>query len=176
MRRGRCVAVLAGVLLASCGPAGPAPETPDAVAPKAAGPAPAAASAVAAGPRWRLESPAAGGAALVHAGADGREVLRLACRPDAPGLQAEVPGIVRVGSEDRLTLGAGAEPELAVFVVSMAGPDQGLRATGQAQPAFVAALAEGGEVRVSYGARQLSLPPPPRGAGAAFAARCAGGR
>ncbi|HVI34400.1 hypothetical protein [Phenylobacterium sp.] len=168
MRAGRCVAALAGLVLAACGPAAQAPATPETPEPKAAAPV------AVAEPRWSLETPAAGGAALVHADAGGREVLRVGCRPDRRELQAAVPGIARIGSEDRLTLGAGTE--LAVFVVSMAGPDQGLRATGQPQPGFVEGLAEGREVGVSYGARQLTLPGAPRDVAAAFAARCGGGR
>lgn len=168
MRPILCAAALAGLLLASCGPGAPEPQ---ASAPNAAPALPAPALPAPAEPRWTLETSATAGTALVRADAAGGEVLRVACRANPPELYAAVPGVQRIGSEDRLTLGAG--PELAVFVVSMDGPPEGLRATGQFQPAFIDALAAGRDVGVSYGARQMTLPPPPRETASAFAAKCA---
>lgn len=163
MRPSNCAAALVVFVLASCGPTAQKPKAPDRNA--------APVSVGKAEPRWNLENSATAGTSLVHSDAAGQEVLRVVCRFNPPELYAAVPGINRVGSEDRLTVGAGAE--LAVFVVSMEGPDRGLRATGQPQPEFVAALAAGREIGVSYGSRQLMLPAPTREIGTTFAARCA---
>ena len=162
MDRRTGAAALAVIALAACG-------RPDETIParKAATPDQ---PAVQTGPAWTLETSATAGTALVHQDAGGAEVFRLACRRGSPGLYAALPGLTRIDSEDRLTLGAG--DQLALFVVSMEGPAQGLRADGARDPAFLAALTRGGPIAASYGARQISLPPPPAEARAAFAAGC----
>lgn len=162
MDRRRGPAVLAVIALAACG----RPDETSSVRTAAAPDQPA----VQTGPAWTLETSATAGTALVHRDAGGAEVFRLACRRGPPDLYATLPGLTRIDSEDRLTLGAG--DQLAVFVVSMEGPAQGLRAEGARDPAFLAALTSGGPIAASYGARQVSLPPPPADARAAFAAGC----
>jgi hypothetical protein len=139
--------------------------------PPVAQPAPAAAPSeaqAADGRQWTLEPPAT----LVYAGADGAPVLRLTCRTGPPGLEAVLPGLTRIGSEDRLTLGVG--DTLATLVVSMEGPDTGLLATGQLQPELMAPLLAGRPVGISYGQSQLLLPAPARRLSEPFVKACGG--
>jgi hypothetical protein len=164
MDHGRWAASLAVIVLAACG------RPADTRRPAEPPPPPQVQSEALAGPSWTLQASAASGAALVHSDAAGEEVMRLACRRRPSDLYAALPGITRIDSEDRLTLGAG--DQLAVLVVSMDGPAQGLRAEGSRDPAFLAALAEGRPIAASYGARRILLPPPPAGVRTAFAAGC----
>lgn len=120
--------------------------------------------------QWTMQASATAGAAIVLTDEGGKEVFRLACRRSPADLYAAVPLLRRVGSEDRLTLGAG--DELAVLVVSMEGPEEGLRATGARQPAFVSALAEGRAISFAYGQRQITLPPLRLDVRTDFAAAC----
>ncbi|HEY8574414.1 hypothetical protein [Phenylobacterium sp.] len=120
------------------------------------------------GPGWNVE-PAGDGVALVRREASGAEAFRLVCLTSGE-LYAELPGLTRIGSEDRLTLGAG--DQLAVLVVSMDGPAQGLRATGAREAGFLESLGRGAPLAVSYSARQLAPGAPPAELRAAFVAAC----
>lgn len=156
----RLLAVLAAAALAACeAPPPPTDAGAETARPAVAQPRPA----------WTLETSAAG-VALIRREASGAEVFRLLC-PRSGDLYAELPGLTRIGSEDRLTLGAG--DQLAVLVVSMEGADQGLRATGARDPAFLAALSRGQPLAISYSSHQLALGAPPPDARAAFLASCA---
>jgi hypothetical protein len=137
-------------------------DPPPAKEPDAALPGPTA--------RWSLQASATSGSALVRFDETGAEVFRLACRRAPDGLYAEAPAVMRIGSEDRLTLGAG--DQLAVLVVSMEGPDQGLRAEGALQAEFIEALAAGRPLALSYGARQAAFGTVPSDTGSAFARAC----
>ena len=121
-------------------------------------------------PTWKLEVSATAGTALVHTGSDGVEVMRLACRRSPADLYAALPTFTRINSEDRLTIGVGEA--LSPLFVSMDGPDAGLTATGLPLPAMMEALLAGSSVGVSYGARQLTLPSPPRAISEAFVEAC----
>jgi len=163
MRASSIPVIVAVLVLAACErSAGPPPGDP-ATAPTTV---PAASKA-----GWRLEDSAASGVVLMNMDESGETLLRLACRRTPPGsLYAELPGFARIDSEDRLTIGAGGE--LAVLVVSMEGSAVGLRAEGQPQPKFVAAVAEGRPLAVSYGSRQISLGAPAQQDRSTFAAAC----
>jgi len=143
----------AAAALAGCGAE---PEARDASAP-------APSSAPPAVQPWSLE-----GQALVRR-EGGALVFRLVCVGGE--LQAELPGVARISSEDRLTLGAG--DQLAVLVVPMTGSDVGIRASGAREDAFIAALAHGAPIGASYGAQQLAFGTPAAEPRAQFLASCA---
>jgi len=141
----------AAAALAGCGAQ---PEARDASAP----------ATPAAEQPWTLE-----GAALVRR--EGRApVFRLVCA--GRELHAELPGVARISSEDRLTVGAG--DRLVVLVVSMEGAEQGIGAAGPHEPDFLAALAQGAPLAASYGARQMALGIPAAEPRAQFVAECHG--
>jgi hypothetical protein len=141
-----------------------------AVAPPAPASTPPPQAAAANEPTWKLQTSANAGATLVYTDAAGAELLRLACRRRPAGLDAALPTFTRIASEERLTIGVGEA--LATLVVSMAGPDTGLTATGQPQPALMAPLLDGKPIGVSYGARQMTLQPAPRRVSEAFVEAC----
>ena len=108
---------------------------------------------------------------LAFLDAGGVERLSLAC--DDGQMQVAVPGFQRIGSEDRLTVGAG--DEAFAFAADLEAPGEGIVAGGAADADLFARLARGEPVSAIYGrqtvgpleaAQPASLP--------AFAARCAG--
>lgn len=148
--RGRYVALVACVAAAACG------EAPEAVAPA---PAPPPVPAPAAG--WALQASAAG-TAIAWTDAAGAEVMRIACRPGGEALYAAVPQVARIGSEERLTVGAGEV--LATLVVPPDIPAGApVSGAGELPDGFVAALEDGGALAASYGAHPVGPLPPPEG-------------
>lgn len=118
---------------------------------------------------WDLQS-SGEGFALVLAGAD-RPAIRLFCPAGGKRLVVNVPGFRPIGSEERLSIGSGAEAA-ALVADSRGDPARGgVTGTG-AIPEDLQALV-GGPVSVSYGA-QRSGPHPaaPRALSSAFVAAC----
>ena len=112
---------------------------------------------------------APGHLAFVDAG--GVERLSLAC--DGGRMQVVVPGFERIGSEDRLTVGAG--DEAFAFAADLQAPGAGVVAGGAADADLLARLARGAPVSAIYGRQTVG---PLRAAEPAnlpaFAARCGG--
>lgn len=143
--------------LAACGPdAAPAPATPEAP------PIPS---------KPPLVQPPEAPARLAFVDVGGVERLSLAC--DDGQMQVAVPGFQRIGSEDRLTVGAGNEA--FAFAADLQAPGEGIVAGGAADADLLARLGRGEPVSAIYGrqtvgplqaARPATLP--------AFAARCGG--
>lgn len=146
--------------LAACG----REETSVPVAPEAP-----AAPAAPAGPPVPPKPPEAPDR-LAFVDAGGAERLTLAC--EGGQMQVTVPEFDRIGSEDRLTVGAGNEA--FAFVADLQAPGEGIIAGGAPEADMLARLARGEPVSAIYGqqtvgplraARPASLP--------AFAALCA---
>ena len=167
MSLARIAAVSAVIVLGACGrDSARAPETPQ---------PPPEPSIPAAPLSWGVQSSATAGTALVHADEAGVEVLRIACRRNPADLYVLAPKLTRVGSEERLTLGAGSE--LVTMVASPTTPEEApVEATGQLTPSFLDAVARGDRISVAYGATQFGpLPSVPDAVRAAFVAACRGG-
>ena len=124
---------------------------------------------------WTLQASAAAGAALIKTGQDGREELRIACRRDPADFWVLAGALTPIGSEERLSLGAGDE-----VVALVARPElraQGVEASGPVPAALLARLETGATVGVSYGAQTLRTTGPDPALAARFAAACrSGGR
>lgn len=108
---------------------------------------------------------------LAFVDAGGAERLALACADGR--MQVTVPEFDRIGSEDRLTVGAGNEA--FAFAADLQAPGEGIVAGGAPEADMLARLARGEPVSAIYGqqtvgplqaARPATLP--------AFAALCAG--
>ncbi|WP_334164661.1 hypothetical protein [Phenylobacterium sp.] len=118
--------------------------------------------------RWTMQASATAGAALVHADAEGREVLRIACRRNPQDLFV-ASAWLRGAGPVRLTIGEENFPLTAL-------PDAvGLSAAAPWPDRLPAALMAGGPVTVSLGRRADG----PHGApdartAAAFAIACRG--
>ena len=157
--RGPALIVLAGLALAGCQPA---PVAAPAPASKASG---AAHWAFGIGKNsvemaW-IADPATAEApiSLVCARGDGLMVVARAFRP--------------IGSEERLTLGAG-DDAFALVATNVADPEATLvRATGPADDALLTALASGRPISASYGAQRYGpIAAPPQALRRAFADTC----
>lgn len=142
MRRLILPAVLA---LAACDPAPPAPPAPE--------PAPAPAPAPAA---WAATSEG------VLAWVDEDEARRFALSCDAGVLRVHAPWLARIGSEDRLTVGAG--DEAFALVADLASPEAGVTASGPVPADFLARLARGEAIGLVYGAQPIGPVPAPEAA------------
>lgn len=96
---------------------------------------------------------------LVCARGDGIMVVARAFRP--------------IGSEERLTIGAG-DDAFALVAVNVADPDATLvRATGPADDALLTAIASGRPISASYGAQHFGpVEAPPQALRRAFADTC----
>lgn len=100
----------------------------------------------------------------------GVERLSLAC--DDGQMRVAVPGFQRIGSEDRLTVGAG--DEAFAFAADLQAPDEGIVAGGAADADLLARLARGEPVSAIYGRQTVGpLQAAQPDALPAFAARCA---
>ena len=71
----------------------------------------------------------------------------------AGALVIEAPGFEPIGSEDRLTLGAG--DEAFAFVADLAAPGPGVTASGRAEADLFARMARGEPVSAVYGAQRI---------------------
>jgi len=108
---------------------------------------------------WTLQASAAAGAALVHGGSGGPELLRIACRRNPPDLLVVAGTLRPVAGETVLDLGSGA------FSVSLTAdlsldPQAGVQAAGPIPAAFLAALEAGGALSVTYAGQTLKLAAP----------------
>ena len=107
---------------------------------------------------------------LAFVDAGGVERLSLAC--DGGQMRVAVPEFDRIGSEDRLTVGAG--DEAFAFAADLQAPGEGIVAGGAIDADLLARLARGEPVSAVYGRQTVG---PLRAALAAslpaFAARCA---
>jgi hypothetical protein len=170
----RLAASLGLFALAACGDDTPqgraAPAATQAVPAAQAAPAPAAAAQPIGG--WAMQASAAAGTALVHTADDGGEDLRVACRRNPAELWVSAPRLRRIGSEERLSLGAG--DQVTALVADLQAQGAGVEATGPVAPEFLAGLRAGGDIAVSYGSQTLSLSPPQAALAERFAAACAG--
>jgi len=107
---------------------------------------------------------------LAFVDAGGAERLSLACRDGR--MTVAVPEFERIGSEDRLTVGAG--DEAFAFAADLQAPGEGIIAGGDAAADLLARLARGEPVSAIYGQQTVgplqAAPPAPL---APFAAPCA---
>jgi hypothetical protein len=169
------ILVMTTLALTACGQeraAAPAAQPP------ASSPRPTASPALPATPPpapaspWSLQVSAAAGVAIVLADEAGGERMRIACRRNPNDLHVSAPAFRKIGSEERLTLGAG--DELATLVVVQGAPAGApLQAAGELPPAFVEALSQGRQVTASYGASTIGpIDPPADQIRSAFVAAC----
>lgn len=108
--------------------------------------------------------------ALVWADAD--EARRFALTCAAGDLHVRAPGLERIGSEDRLTLGAG--DEAFALVADLTSPEAGVVASGPVPADFLARLARGEAIGLVYGAQRIGpLPAPEAAVVGPFVAACA---
>jgi len=99
------------------------------------------------------------------------EELRIACRRNPRDLWVVVPSFRPIGSEERLSIGAGQE--VVALVAHLEARPQGVEATGEVSAAFLRALAAGAPVSVSYGAQTLGeAAGPPKDMAERFARAC----
>ncbi len=118
---------------------------------------------------WRLSSDGEGvGLELERNGAS---VARFACLRSGRVFQAQGFGLNPIGSEERLTVGAGDEAH--ALVADPGASVAGVLGSGSISPALLEAVEAGGSLSLSYGAQTLgpleSLSPVDR---AAFASGC----
>lgn len=100
----------------------------------------------------------ASGNALRLAAPEGTLLMGLTC--SGGKITAHVPGFTPIGSEDRFSLGIGAEP--VTLVADLEGrQDRGVRAEGAAPPNFAALISGSGPITAQYGAQKLGPYPPP---------------
>ena len=108
---------------------------------------------------------------LAFVDAGGAERLSLACRDGQ--MTVTVPEFERIGSEDRLTVGAG--DEAFAFAADLEAPGEGIIAGGAADADLLARLARGEPVSAIYGQQTVGpLQAAQPAALAPFAALCAG--
>lgn len=120
------------------------------------------------------ETPAAASPGrLTLVDAAGSPALHLSCDNPAGAFVIHVPGFEPIGSEDRLTMGAGDEAFAFVADLQASGP--GVTAGGAPEADLFVRMARGEPVRAVYGAQSVG----PLRAGtpealSAFVARCGG--
>jgi len=104
--------------------------------------------------------------------AKAKAALRLVCARGS-GVMVEAAAFRPIGSEERLSIGAGDAVQ-ALVAVAADGPDGPLvRATGALEEPFLAALETGHPLGASYGAQTIGpLEPPPPAMRRAFAESC----
>ncbi len=161
------------MLLAACNASGDAPAAgndSNAQSPAPSAPAESNTAAAAATGRWVLE-PLAGGSAIALSSAEGQPVMRLSCAAKARTLSVQVPAFRRIGSEERLSLGSGAEVIALVAAQPGNAGETEVSAKG-ALPANLAALVAG-PISASYGAQSSGPhPAPPQEMARSFVAAC----
>lgn len=95
--------------------------------------------------------PPAGAAVAVLVDASGAQTATLSC--GAEGLRIVVPGFRPIGSEDRLSIGAGGEA--FALVADLAAPGPGVSASGAADPDLLDRLARGEALSAMYGQQSV---------------------
>ena len=102
----------------------------------------------------------------------GASPLRLVCAR-GNGIMVEAATLTPIGSEERLSIGAGDEPLALVAMAAETPRGAIIRATGAADEVFLAALEAGGPIAVSYGAQHYGpLASPGEAMRRAFADTC----
>lgn len=120
-----------------------------------------------------LVEPPAAPVDMTFIDASGAERLRLSCREDPAALHIVVPGFTPIGSEDRLTVGAGDEAFAHVADLDASGP--GVVGGGPIDPDLMDRLGRGEAVSAVYGAQTVGpLTAARPEALAAFTERCRG--
>lgn len=99
------------------------------------------------------------GAALSLLGEGERQVFHIACLADPSRLQVIVSEVTPIGSEDRLTLGAGGDAFAMAADLEHTGP--GVLAEGPIDPAFLEDLSRSEEISAMYGSQQVGPYPAP---------------
>jgi hypothetical protein len=152
---------LAGLTLAGCNPV-PAAEPATAPAPASSGEA-----------RWELGigKNSVEMAWVTDAAATDAPISLVCAR--AEGLMVVAKAFKPVGSEERLTIGAG-DDAFALVAVNVADPNATfVRATGPADEALLTAIASGRPISASYGAQHYGpIAAPPEALRRAFADTC----
>lgn len=148
--------------LAACGD--PAPEIAAQAEPE---PTPAATALPPAAGDWTFEPETAEGRRLIFHIGQADEVI-IACR-DA-NMLIEVRDFRVIGSEDRLTVGAGGNATPLVADIEL--NEDGVVATGPKDNALVGVLSLGQPIGLSYGASQRTLPPVPADLARVFSDAC----
>lgn len=100
---------------------------------------------------WRLASNGEG-VSLELAGS-GASVARFACLHSGRVFQAQGFGLNPIGSEERLTVGAGNEAH--ALVANPGATATGVLGAGSISPALLDAIEAGGPLSISYGAQTL---------------------
>lgn len=164
MRRPAVAAALL-LALAACGRE-PPPAAPDSPPPPAvpAAPEPPAAPKAPAAP--------AGAERLAFVDESGKPRLLLDCLGGArPALRASVAEFEKIGSEDRLTIGAGNEA--FALVADLSDPSPGVVASGAIDLDLLRRIGDGRPVSAVYGARSVGPLRPADGmAPDGFVVRC----
>ncbi len=135
------------VMLGLCACEAPRPEAPD--GPPGDAPEPAPAQLPVSG--WRLSSDGAG--VRLELERDGAPVARFACLNDGRVFQAQGFALNPIGSEERLTVGAGDEAH--ALVADPGAPVAGVLGAGSIPPVLLEAIEAGGPLSLSYGAQTL---------------------
>jgi hypothetical protein len=133
--------LVTSMLLAGCGPEPSAPASAPTVTPSATPDPNGWAFAIGKNSvelAWMTES------------APNTSPLRLVCARGV-GIMVEAATLKPIASEERLSIGVGDEPIALAAVVAATAHGTVIRATGPADETFLAALAAGGPVVVSYG-------------------------
>ncbi len=123
------------------GPPRPAGETPNATP----APVPAPPSG------WRLSSNADG--ISLELARNGASVAHFACLHSGRVFQAQGFSLNAIGSEERLTVGAGNEAH--ALVADPGASVTGVLGSGSISPALLEAIEAGGPLSLSYGAQML---------------------
>ena len=121
----------------------PRPEAPDGPPGDAAAPAPVSG--------WKLSTDQSGVSLALER--DGTPVARFACLNDGRVFQAQGFALNPIGSEERLTIGAGDEAH--ALVADPDAPVTGVQGAGSIPPALLEAIEAGGLLSLSYGAQTL---------------------
>lgn len=100
---------------------------------------------------WKLSSNEEG--VSLELARNGASVARFACLNSGRVFQAQGFGLNPVGSEERLTVGAGNEAH--ALVADPGAPVTGVLGAGSISPALLEAIEAGGPLSLSYGAQTL---------------------
>ncbi|MBF0666178.1 MAG: hypothetical protein IR159_11685, partial [Brevundimonas sp.] len=120
-----------------------------------------------------LVEPPAAPVSMAFVDASGAERLQLSCRADPAILHIVAPGFTPIGSEDRLTLGAG--DEAFAHVADLDAPGPGVAGGGRIDVDLIDRLARGEPVRAVYGVQSVGpLQAAQPETLAAFTERCRG--
>ncbi len=146
MKRHSALLLMLGLCACEAPPRTDASDEPAREAPATA---PAPASAPPAG--WSLSRDAEG--ISVELERDGVSVARFACLHSGRVFQAQGFSLDPIGSEERLTVGAGDEAH--ALVADPGAPMTGVLGSGAIPPALLAAIEVGGPLSLSYGAQTI---------------------